>query len=340
MKWFVNINIWHTIIIGIYLSILVGQWLVKQDENQCNGKNPEITISSCSAIIKSGRGKAGHFNNRGNAYLEKKMYDLAIQDLNQAVSLEPDNAIILNSRGNAFIFNKSYDQALPDLDKAIRIKPDYSHPFVNRGIVYANKGENEKAIQDFDKAISLEPNSILAFASRSMVYIIKGENEKAIQDLDRVAEFIKDDPNLLTVRGILKFYAISPASTINDFTTAIKINANPLSVIWLHLARIATNQDDQKEFEQNGLPLLGGKWPAPILALYLDKTSIEDVRTQARIGDKDTQLDQNCDVNFYVGKLYLQKNMKKEAKSLFQAAEKGCPVNSVEKNMARIELAK
>jgi tetratricopeptide (TPR) repeat protein len=90
------------------------------------------SIQGCNAVIQSGKETkndlAAAFNNRGLAYDNKKEYDRAIQDYDQAIKLNPNNA----------------------------------HAFNNRGLAYANKGDNDRAIQDYDQAIKLNPNDAVA----------------------------------------------------------------------------------------------------------------------------------------------------------------------------------
>src|SRR5262249_1638069 len=63
------------------------------------GANVDLVIDACTAIIRSGQGNteglAAAFANRGYAYRNKREYDRAIQDLDQAIKLDPNNALAL-----------------------------------------------------------------------------------------------------------------------------------------------------------------------------------------------------------------------------------------------------
>jgi tetratricopeptide (TPR) repeat protein len=101
-----------------------------------SGASPDLTVGACTAIIQSGqettKGLARAFNNRGIAYRDTREYDRAIQDL----------------------------------DEAIRLDPNYARAFGNRGIAYGRKGQDDLALQDFDQAIRLDPNDARAFYNR------------------------------------------------------------------------------------------------------------------------------------------------------------------------------
>ena len=97
------------------------------------------------------------YNNRGNAYNAKGLYDQAISDFNQAIALTPDDAVAYNGRGLAYYYKKLYDQAIADHTKAITLKPDYAVAYYNRGNAYYSKGLRDQAIADLRAALNLNP---------------------------------------------------------------------------------------------------------------------------------------------------------------------------------------
>jgi tetratricopeptide (TPR) repeat protein len=58
------------------------------------------------------------------------------------------------------------DRAIEDLDQAIRLNPNYALAFSSRGLAYARKGQPDRAIQDYDQAIRLNPKYADAFSNR------------------------------------------------------------------------------------------------------------------------------------------------------------------------------
>jgi tetratricopeptide (TPR) repeat protein len=73
--------------------------------NQGGSFPPDLQIGGCTASIQSGRwsGKAlaSAYVSRGDAYDDKKDYDHAIADYNQAIQLDPKDAGAYFSRGLA-----------------------------------------------------------------------------------------------------------------------------------------------------------------------------------------------------------------------------------------------
>jgi Flp pilus assembly protein TadD len=67
-------------------------------------------------------GNASVFIRRAQAYRGKRDYDHAINDLGQALKLEPQNAFALNNRCYVRAISGALDGALPDCNEALRIR--------------------------------------------------------------------------------------------------------------------------------------------------------------------------------------------------------------------------
>src|SRR5215213_10351037 len=128
---------------------------------RCGDPDPEVSISVCSAIIKSGRAKGREL------------------------------AAAHTERGVAYVALLDYDRALSDFGEAIRIDATFSKAFANRGAVHGAKQDFDKAIDDFTRAIQLGPRSAHAFADRAGMRRLNGQHDAAIRDY---SEAIRIDP--------------------------------------------------------------------------------------------------------------------------------------------------
>jgi len=69
---------------------------------RCSGTDNDLIIAGCTAVIQAGgqtpEQQAQIFFKRGLSYVNKKLYDLAIQDFDQALRLNPNaDRILLGS---------------------------------------------------------------------------------------------------------------------------------------------------------------------------------------------------------------------------------------------------
>jgi tetratricopeptide (TPR) repeat protein len=176
------------------------------DQRRCFDRDPDLSISGCTAIIQSGRqtqqNLAVVFYNRGNAYFRKGQLHRAIADYDQAIRLNPNYAEAFNYRATTYYTMGQPDRAIADYDQAIRLNPNFADAFVNRGAIYVGKGQPDRAIEDYAKA----------FLSRGNAYGSKGQPDRAIENYDQA---IRLNPNFavaFAVRGM--------AERVNDFETA------------------------------------------------------------------------------------------------------------------------
>ena len=63
------------------------------------------------------------YNNRGNALVELKKTESALESFDKAIQINPNSAEAYYNRGNALKKFKKLEEALESFDKAIQINP-------------------------------------------------------------------------------------------------------------------------------------------------------------------------------------------------------------------------
>jgi tetratricopeptide (TPR) repeat protein len=172
-----------------------------RDWSQCIGREGpivDIVIEGCTAVIRSGRDppqKLGTaFNNRGVAERLKGEYDYALQDYEQAIRLNPDNANAYNNRGIIYRIKGDYNRAIADYEEAIWLRSgDFPAAFYNRALAYTDKGEHDRALADFDVVVQFDQKNALALYARGLTLVKKGDAAAGKADI-AAAKAI--DPNV------------------------------------------------------------------------------------------------------------------------------------------------
>ena len=113
-------------------------------------------------------------NNRGLSYYHQHFYEEAKCDFNEAITLEPEDAIYYFNRGNntydlALLMRniegkeedseRLYEESHQDYDRAIEIKPDDPRFYHSKGLAFEgtnNEEDFDSAIENFKKAIELD----------------------------------------------------------------------------------------------------------------------------------------------------------------------------------------
>ncbi|MUG96939.1 tetratricopeptide repeat protein [Scytonema sp. UIC 10036] len=157
-------------------------------------KNGEYdrAINDFNQALKLNPKDAVAYNNRGLSYSDKGDYDRAINDFNQAIKLNPNYALAYNSRGLSYFKKGEYDRAINDYNQAIKLNRNYANAYYIRGNFYYNKGEYDRAINDYNQAIKLNPKDADAYYKRGIAYKNKGSKDKAQENFKKVLE-LNDD---------------------------------------------------------------------------------------------------------------------------------------------------
>ncbi len=98
-----------------------------------------------------------HFR-RGKGYALLKQYSRAITDFDRAIQLEPSFSQAYSERGDAYRNRGIYKLALQDYSTSIRLlNPDLHIPYFGRGLTHEAMGNERLASADFRRASELEP---------------------------------------------------------------------------------------------------------------------------------------------------------------------------------------
>ena len=94
------------------------------DKSDCrDGKNADLKIKGCSALIKTDTKDAIAYYNRGAAFQTKGDVDRAITDYDAAIGLKPDYAAAYENRARAYVAKGDYTRAVADVTKAGELAP-------------------------------------------------------------------------------------------------------------------------------------------------------------------------------------------------------------------------
>jgi tetratricopeptide (TPR) repeat protein len=122
----------------------------------------EYTVEEISSITSYLPNNPQVYAVRGLAHYSNREYDLAIEDWNKALVLDPALATVYNNRCVVYIQQGQFDKAFEDVSMAIKLKPEFSQAFYNRGILYSIQGKNSLAVSDLRKTTSFEYRSSLS----------------------------------------------------------------------------------------------------------------------------------------------------------------------------------
>jgi tetratricopeptide (TPR) repeat protein len=166
------------------------------------------------------------FYNRANSYYNKQDYARSIADDDEAIRLDPAFADAYNDRGDSYDNLGNPARAIPDYDEAIRLNPSDADFYYNRAIAYGHRREYDRAIADYGTALRLDPAMSDAYLNRGMLYAGKNDLERAIDDY---TQSLRLDPSVFAVydyRGLAYSAKDDRDHAIADFDAAVRIAPN------------------------------------------------------------------------------------------------------------------
>ena len=137
-------------------------------------------VEYVSRAISINPNDSDHFRVRGASFKAKGEDDPALEDFNKAVALDR-NIINLEYRGIFYRDTLKFDLAIEDFNSIIEINPDYYFVWLGRGKTYKDKGDPDRAIEDFDRAIEIEPEGAFAWIWKGEAYYDKGQYALAVE---------------------------------------------------------------------------------------------------------------------------------------------------------------
>ena len=116
-------------------------------------------------------------------------------------------------RGHNQMNSGNYDEAIKCFDQALVIDPKNAIAWNNKGASLSNSGKHEEAIKCFDIALAIDPNYASARYNRASSNVKQGDLENGLSDLKNAVEMgkkayielAKQDKNFDSIRNDERF---------------------------------------------------------------------------------------------------------------------------------------
>jgi len=196
-------------------------WNVRRSDSEIRRAGQAIAASTNSIQ------RSAAYADRADAYADKarylrlmkliadeeyvRLFDLAVQDYNQAIALDPDNAEMYYRRGNAYYSRAGLDMiyapyksvflapAKADFSRAVEKNPKNAMAFDMLGLTEGSMGDWTQAIADFEQETALDPRQRFrlsdAYCNRGTIYAGEKKYDLAVSDLNQAIQIrVTSDP--------------------------------------------------------------------------------------------------------------------------------------------------
>jgi len=157
----------------------------------------------------------------GNIYLQRSQNEMAIAELEKAVSLNPNSTEALSALGRVLLWLDKPQRALELFQRAIRLDPIYAQrAYLNLGQTHRYLGQYEEAIPLFKKIAQDEPDILNLTLEFIVCYTAVGKKKEADAQ-------------------VAKLLDMEPGFSIREFSMRIPIRNPEVKEIYLDLLRKA-----------------------------------------------------------------------------------------------------
>ncbi len=116
----------------------------------------------------------------GNTLKEQGRLDEAIANYQQALKIEPNNALAYSQIGEIYVMQGKMAEAIAACQNAIKLQPNLAAAYKNLGNALQAGGKIDEAIRAYTKAVEIDPQFAEAYANLGSMLGMQGQMEKAI----------------------------------------------------------------------------------------------------------------------------------------------------------------
>jgi len=154
------------------------------------------------------------FYDRGVSYERAGEWTKAEADLEHALALKPDQALVLNYLGYSWIDRgEKLDQGLKMIEKAVELRPEDGYIVDSLGWAHYRTGDYSAAVQYLERAVELVPDDSTINDHLGDAYWRTGRRTEARYQWQRALQFSPEKDEIPPIEGKLAHGLAPPAST-------------------------------------------------------------------------------------------------------------------------------
>jgi tetratricopeptide (TPR) repeat protein len=133
--------------------------------------------------------------------------DMAVEENEKALSLDPDNYLTHFSLAVTLLKKKEIKRAKEELTHAVEISPEASEPHALLAILDLTEGDYDSAVKEYERALKgalrLKPKDIDIYKSLGDLYVRQGKLKEAENTYRLISEFSPYDPEVHYYLGVI-----------------------------------------------------------------------------------------------------------------------------------------
>jgi len=160
---------------------------------------------------------------RGICRFELKDYENAEADLKQYIELDKTTPVAYNYLAGCRYMKQDFKGALENYKMVAKLDPNYQDIYTNMGMMKHYLKDLKGAVEDYDKALTIEPDNFTAYNNRGGAKLTLGNMKGALEDFNKAIELSKDYADAYINRGKAKFSLDDLAGACEDWQKAYSL---------------------------------------------------------------------------------------------------------------------
>lgn len=211
---------------------------------------------------------------------EKKNYKTALDFLNNASNLNPNDPELFFQKGYIYDELKQYDDAVSNYTNAIFLNPYYSDAYFNRAISYENLNRNELALNDYKKVIELTPTDPDPYENMGKLFLKSKDNFEAQKYYEEAYSLNKKCFNSLIEIYIIRGEYSKITPILNEIKNVKIKPANKLTLYYLlsifNCIMNRDNSDNQNTVEELLKKNVKHNWDTNDIASWIETAKLSE----------------------------------------------------------------
>jgi lipoprotein NlpI len=220
---------------------------------------------------------------------------------------------------------RDLDGAMEDINKAVRMDPNDAKIYYIRGLIKSDKGDFAGGMEDFSRAIELNPKDAKMYNYRAAFKRDMGDLGGAIEDCNKAIELSPLYGDAYDNRGYIKYNVGAWAESLGDLRKVYELvppkRDYAFLYIWLCRSRLGERDAASRELEEymeKRNPRGGDEWVIKVATFLVGKLPEADFLKAAATSDPKVTKRQQCEAYFYAGSVRLLDGDREKARIFFE----------------------
>ena len=175
------------------ISTMSEDW-IKKGMTACENEAFEEGLNCFNQALKTSPKNHVALYQRAKVYSKLNNLHMALNDFQQLILIQPDNAHYLGEYAVALHLNEQNTEAALQFERALMLEPENPYRYASRAFFKDRTGDHMGAIADYEKTLELDPEDAIALNNKGLIEEKLGYMHKAKESFDQSNKLVNYEP--------------------------------------------------------------------------------------------------------------------------------------------------